>query len=825
MKGMKGQALAVSVAVAILALACPASLAIEAVDNFQPPVLRDVMWQILPDNIRSVFVGPDKRIWWQLDHGTQRPSVREIREIIEGQFGSESPVIYAARIVLFEPGGRVWFITPHGFYLLGYDGERWIEREGLPILVGSCPDHGRYLNRGYNCILQERAFFLGASGVHCFDLKAETWTYQPFVLGFSDRALLLPEPDNQGLVAYYGESFGRDGRADKSLVLQRWRDGAWAPIPVPADVSTDRIAGVKVVKNGLWIDEQDASSSRRDRKGEGPKQRTGLRFIPFNPDDDRADPDPDNGAAFVLGPYRAKGALLDFYDGSGTVYFNARQIVKEGESVGAGMLVRGKAGGISLLLGERFAERARYWYSDHDSGPVGVAGQELVWMPGVRFGAPSQLYSLEDGSALATMPDERFRWLHAARDDGTVFASQYCFGGADNTHPIAVYKPGAEDDRVILESQKIKARRLCITSDGSVWAAGTGRGVLRFDGERWHSPEAFKDATQVTWLIPGRNGEMLAEAGGGVLFLVGEQLFRAKDLETLIADHKKEFAEAFFMGSPSPRRGSIVADKARNIWLCRNHYGPGALKVLAGDAWLDATDLLRKMGSTDGNMLYIASVGDGSMIYATDLKTESMDDRSFYGEVVDGQLVFTPAPHCNEERYIHLRVTDHNGGTWIPAEFTVRNTGGGGGVFGQIAYRLLGNFEEEYLVNAGWPVLCDQSGNVWLTRVWDDKGALFNIWSEGKLAHSITIPGARVYNVSRLVSDRPGSVYAWSLTGIYHLTADDPARPAEYTIKEHYFAGSIKGTIKYVGYSSLGYMVMHTSKFLYLIKLPPPEEE
>jgi hypothetical protein len=42
----------------------PPGLAEDAAADLKPPVLRDVMWQVLPDRIQSVTVGLDGRVWW-----------------------------------------------------------------------------------------------------------------------------------------------------------------------------------------------------------------------------------------------------------------------------------------------------------------------------------------------------------------------------------------------------------------------------------------------------------------------------------------------------------------------------------------------------------------------------------------------------------------------------------------------------------------------------------------------------------------------------------------------------------------------------------------
>ena len=303
MKVAKRGTIVAWVSLAALTFASSPSSAEEAIHNLEPPVLRDVMWQVLPDSIRSVYVGPDGRLWWQIDHRREKPEIGKIREIIERQFANESPVIYGARIALFEPGGRTWFIDHSGKHLMAYDGKRWIERQvtGFSSFCGSCPNHGRYERKGYNLILRREAFFLDSYGVHCFDLDKRTWSYQPMSAYECPTAFLVPEPDGQGLIACLNGIVNR--RADPTeCIVEFWRrrEGNWTPLDVPQKLLTSTIAGIAPVKNGVWIDEQyrgSAYSRPKDRE-KAPKPR--LWFAAFDGEAGQNDNPP-----FTLGPYEA----------------------------------------------------------------------------------------------------------------------------------------------------------------------------------------------------------------------------------------------------------------------------------------------------------------------------------------------------------------------------------------------------------------------------------------------------------------------------------------------------------------------------------------
>ena len=829
----------------LLVMLVATGLPVCSAQDVKPPELRDVLWQALPREIKSVFVGPDKKTWWILKRQAPFNNLNVLVNVIREQFHSKSPVVYGVRPALFEPGGRVWFIDDFDRYLIGYDGEKMIVREAMEnwfghsynkrrYFRGNCPGHGRRNNNGYNCLVQGTAFFLDSHGVHCFDLKAETWSYRSALDKYSKWALLLPEPDGQGLIAYFEKDLlGRE--IVDPVVIWRWRDGNWKQIAPPADLVADGIGGVAAAEDGLWIDVPDVSIIRKRTKSLGLELKTGLRFISFDEQSQPEDARPEDDEVFSPGPYTAMGILLDFFDGAGMTCFSAKEVFKEGKPLGPGMVIKGANGEVGALLAERFAARPRYWSLGRDlSGPISVPQSGAVWVNGKKGGAPAELYSLEDGKVMATICDERFYWLHAALDDGTVFATIRPPSRSPGENTVGAHKPGAPDDRNLLECEKLEVEHVCcVASDGSIWIIGTDRVIKRFDGESWQPVEALRGVRFLQAVVAGRNGTVLVYTGKEYLLVDGDRLFKGKDIETLAAAHKTEFAAAFFMNSERPgcRSGSMsvpafLADKAGNVWLGFHKDDRNMVKVLLGDNWLDVTESLppdlieRKLH----NNIRMAAVGDGSAVYITDGDPIYQGGASVFGKVVDGKVVFTPAPHHSGG--VPLGIRDSDGALWVPSVLFTKSPGGGASIHAQTAHRLLADGEEQFLDNAGWPLFCDKSGNVWLGLVWEAPN-VFSIWSNGSIVHSVTVPTVSSKRI--LVSDRPGSVFVTGGAGIYHLTADDPERPAMYTLKKHYFYEGIKDTPRYVDHSSLGYIVMSSyergarKRFLHMIKLPEPE--
>ena len=112
--------------------------------------------------------------------------------------------------------------------------------------------------------------------------------------------------------------------------------------------------------------------------------------------------------------------------------------------------------------------------------------------------------------------------------------------------------------------------------------------------------------------------------------------------------------------------------------------------------------------------------------------------------------------------------------------------------------------------------LCDSRGPIQDT---------FHVWRSGKIVQKLQIPQAD--RNTFLFSDRPGSVYAWTISGLQHLVADGPTFDT-YRLDRLYPLEGILGQSLSPGYSKHGYLVTLTALdtrtapyyYLYLIKLP-----
>ena len=139
--------------------------------------------------------------------------------------------------------------------------------------------------------------------------------------------------------------------------------------------------------------------------------------------------------------------------------------------------------------------------------------------------------------------------------------------------------------------------------------------------------------------------------------------------------------------------------------------------------------------------------------------------------------------------------------------------------------RINGQSVPQNLGDVGAPVLADEAGNVWLCDIRGPIQDTYNVWRDGKVVQRVQIPHAD--RNTFLFSDQPGSVYAWTISGLQHLVADGPTFD-KYRLERLYPLEGISGQSLSRAYSKHGYLVTLTALdtrtapyyYLYLIKLP-----
>jgi hypothetical protein len=146
--------------------------------------------------------------------------------------------------------------------------------------------------------VQPRAIRVVRLCVHCFDLAAGTWSYLTISKKPCTRAMLLPEPDGRGVVAFYDpyaswvHAVSENGNP---VSAWRWRSGAWTQIPLPDDVARHIVAGAAASADGIWLDIDDYLRLAGNRQAQ--ECESYMKFVAYD------------GRQLFLPGDQAKGAL------------------------------------------------------------------------------------------------------------------------------------------------------------------------------------------------------------------------------------------------------------------------------------------------------------------------------------------------------------------------------------------------------------------------------------------------------------------------------------------------------------------------------------
>jgi hypothetical protein len=828
--------------------------------------LSDVRYQALPNEVRGVRVGPDDRVWLDM-HSPVRPYDSDwCRRQIEREFSQKSPQLTNIVPILFEPGGRIWFMCNWDWALLGYDGHTFIENaapkedifRGKGVWAGGC------------------ALFAGDSGVFCYDGKAWTFKrifpegyFKTHVLVTGRMVRMLPQADGRTVLVL-----------TRGYGLWRWRQGGpaaagaasepqWTEIKLPPGaVGSIQSAvpwddGVLIVPEKgplfMWRDETapvaDVSSlvkrlgaaDFKDReaatqefiamgaRGLGPARQT-LRSA--------ADPEirerlkkiiaqlenpPVMGLGyFSIGQYRFENPVFPEQSELDVRFIWSPQIIEGDRPLGPGLAMVMPGGEVRTLLGG--------WDQLQTYTPVGtfaVMPDKSVWCSFNNYrDQPAHRIDLKEGKFVDDPAGQAFGLPMAGRRDGMNFF-RVRFNSA-----IVAYKESAKDDRRIVDAQKYSGvagpgyyykynpeAEICydsIAPDGRLWTVSPEslKAVSIYDGKGW---KELPQPENVTGVMPGRDGAaVLSWPHKDITLLAGGKSFKEENMETLIERHAKEFASAFASDDRSYyNMGSqrIVADKAGNVWMLDNG-SPRSLKVLAGGKWLDVLAAMKEAGTSYFPM-FISAVGDSSRIATFG----SNRNQAFLLEVKDGKVAFEALRLGAETddfgppgiRDFAKSFRGPDGAVWFMGIQTIKFPPQSPVPTVDLPIRVT-HKGVDIPGAVGQPWLADKGGNLWLARKrapWDPKAGADTLWElaisrEGKIASTLSVPGLRGDGGSFLVSDRAGSAWAWTATGLYHLVAADPNQPARFAIKSSYFVRGVDGQVASVRLSPLGFLAVRT---------------
>ena len=72
---------------------------------------------------------------------------------------------------------------------------------------------------------------------------------------------------------------------------------------------------------------------------------------------------------------------------------------------------------------------------------------------------------------------------------------------------------------------------------------------------------------------------------------------------------------------------------------------------------------------------------------------------------------------------------------------------------------------------------------------------------DGRMEHAVSLV---LSGTGCMASDKPGSVWAWTGAGLAHLTADDPAVPAKFAVRQVYYPEGVARARRAAGRRAAG---------------------
>jgi hypothetical protein len=804
-------------------------------DDLPAPIdlkIRDVLWQVLPERVQAAFAGPDGRAWFELSGGGL--DVAQVKRLIAREFAKPQPQLVGARPVLFEPGGRVWFAVRAKdkrtlCTLLGYDGRDWTERQAAEkgSFTYNCCGNGNFTGGPYNVAVGGRLFFPDGRGIHCFDGKA--WTYQDFESAvpwtrtmFADESQRPKEFIDPSAPRVADLRVMADGKTVVALVaragLWQWRGEGWSPIVLPEGIEPSRVEGmVAWGKGGLLVradkgyfflhltddfppdvaalirqlgakdfkDRQAATDAlialgepvaawvRQARaKADDPEVLARLEAVLLRLKPAGAA----TGLRLDLSGYRMQEARIVSETAEGLVFFAGNKVeTADGKKYDQALVVADAAGRVRVLTGENaYQAGPAHRFSEVPS----AAGGRRVW----NHASWPQLHDLDKNEYVDRMPDSGYTLVEAILPDGTIFAGPR--DGLPDYGRVAVYRPGRPDDRRLLEGKFVAlapdSSAVFQAKDGRIWAVLDERPdrLQRYDGTTWEVMNYDLGGRAVTDGQEGRGGSMIFMAqdrkGAGkpkvwILFHKG-QFFDAPTHEELIEKYTRQVTEGF---GPGTRDGwkATVAGKDGVVWILDEQR----IKVWTGKTWLDAKAPLAAVGAANRGYWWAASFGDGSRVYVW----PHGGDKAFFAGVRNESLVLDPAPSPVGYFSGFLEEDAPDRAFWL-CESSAPLGASLDWPEKPVLSRLTEKGKTAELKDSGLPILRDTAGNLWLDRVPGAPPNRYSLWRDGKIAATVTTPSGH------LDVGNDGSIFVWSMEGLWRLVADDPAHPTTYKARGPY---------------------------------------
>jgi hypothetical protein len=500
-----------------------------------------------------------------------------------------------------------------------------------------------------------------------------------------------------------------------------------------------------------------------------------------------------------------------FSDPLGNVFVWASGISDTITPTGTGTYVLRPGGKYHLVPGS-----IRFGFSISSPVPVASADGKTLWLPSnVNNAGIVRLDLAAENAAQERLPNPDFWFIHAVLPDGTLFlsprfpASPAAANASQATDVLVAFKPGAPEERKVIHAVASPAGDAlpALAGDGSLWAAQPGQGISRFSGAEWSTPIAL----QAGMIFGGRNGEALispqpvaspSSPSVGTFALLGKEA-SLSSLQEMVQTHSAALADAFAGAEPTLFRKSasrwtpgaaweyagdggfsIAVDDQKRIWMTQARQ----LRVFGKGGWINVewpaengTGPSLVMPVADGSAMYLWSARTGGARSST----QPADSKAFIAAMEGNAVRFNLAPWTGLAPF-----RDADGNLWI---MRPRAGNVGRSVIPPTVARplVVERVGAKGVIDAfdisGMPLLRDLSGYVWIAAPNDE----LELWKDGKIAGKIKVPYASLE--ARLFSDKPGSVWIWTLEGLQHWTAAEGT--AAYERKGLYAVESEDGNL------------------------------
>jgi hypothetical protein len=803
--------------------------------------LADVRWQTLPDAVECAFVAPDQRVWYQVDPAPVQVRRGEydaapIKAIVEREFHRHQPQITGARPVLFERGdggrlARVWFLCRFPHRLLGWDGKTWVEydpnadhpeRQGPDrrYLRGDLAGHGA---RGYvspNLQVGHTLLFSTTDGVTAYDTRRRTFSHQ----------LMSGKDPSNGMPIIPELMASGDGKRAIALVrgpdpaLWEFESGRWTKLPAPWPVKPAPPRRIVLTERGVWtIAEKrlrfyafhghapQGFDSMVEALGSGNFERReaaqrailamGVSALPWLEKAKKQNEEDVEISLRIQAVLRqlegtdrpAVGTeAVDFIDSVNAIDRRYVVVVAHDATVMAGRsryryFMTDEQGGFTELDAS-LGKGLQTAYAQLP-GSVRTRTPGQYWIPRAGEGGRTALVDVRARKVIDTLPNPRYQWVQAVTADGTVFASPTGPSELATSKPVAVYRAGLRDVTAALPVVSVAStsEAFCVASDGAVWAALASGGVSRFAADAWTPAADLAGMKDVIGFSPGAHGEMLIESrGGAALVIPGRATIFAATAETLVKANRAIVAAAFPQGQcgrPSDGMSGLFADPAGNIWFKRG----GPWGVLTRDGWQDGTKASAAASGKKFRFHKFDPIGDGSRVILSE--GNYPNGFTFVARVEKRKLVLEKTAHVPHPGATEPFVRDPDGNIYLPGDAVRRVTPDA-------------VLEEVTGLPAGAiPEFADADGNLWLSNRRTPLASELGLWRDGKVRQTISFPG--IGHLLSLKADKPGSVWAWNVTGLHHLVAKNGI----YALAQSYTVDVTGGISRHTEYTPQGYLV------------------